>query len=342
MPPTLPKAIKRLLMEDDRVCLPGIGTFLVAQQPAMISLLEGKAAPPSARVSFNSNLVVDDGRLQRELADYGSLEHFIGPLRQQLANGKVVTLDGIGKLYQQSGTTEVSFSTAGENLSKETFGLPPVTVQPIIRKEKSPTATEATSRTTRRRQEKLVQTYGKHNSVDRRKALVYTFFAVATVTLLLLLIIPGMRRDTAPAALTTTPPSKRINVPPPAAVDASAVRPEAPPRLNQTPAATSPEKIAPARAGNSSRTQSGTPLKNTAIIVIGLYGRQRNVDKQTRRLEEAGYVPHTAPEGRNTRVGVKLEYTDDAELRRALADIRERYTEEAFVMRVNGELRRPN
>jgi hypothetical protein len=318
-------------MEDGRVCLPGIGTFLVAQQPAMISLLEGKAAPPSARVNFNSNLVVDDGRLRRELSDHGSLEQFIEPLRQQLANGKVVTLDGIGKLYQQSGTMEVSFSTAGENLSKETFGLPPVTVQPIIRKEKSPTATEAASRTTRRRQVKLVQPHGRDKRVDRRKALIYTLVAIASVTLLLLFILPGLRRDATPARLSTTPPRERLNVPPPAAVDASTVRPEAPPRLNQTPAATSPEEIAPA-----------APPTNTAIIVIGLYGRQRNVDKQIKRLEEAGYVPHTAPEGRNTRVGVELEYSDPAELRSALADIRERYTEDAFVMRVNGELRRPN
>ena len=55
----------------------------------------------------------------------------------------------------------------------------------------------------------------------------------------------------------------------------------------------------------------------------------------------AGYVPYTEREGRNTRVGVQLRYATDAELRRALFDLRERYTPDAFIAQINGARQRP-
>ncbi len=106
---------------------------------------------------------------------------------------------------------------------------------------------------------------------------------------------------------------------------------------------TAAEDVAPAPAPRlpPSAAAAIPVAKNEAVIIIGLYGRERNVRKQVGRLEAAGYVPYTSREGRNTRVGLRLRYGNEAELQRVLNEVQARYTPEAFVSRVNGAERRP-
>ena len=324
-------AIRSLLMEEGRVCLPGLGTLLLVQQPALVSLIEGKATAPSARVSFNANLVVDDGRLLREV-ERRELEQFLEQTNHSLDAGRTVFLEGIGKLYRQP-DGELRFSASGENFSKANFGLPAVPVRPIVRKEKAvePTPAAVTRPVRKLKESKAGQRYGG-----------YVWYGAAAAAVLLLVFLLFRLIGTMSSELddgnarAAAPPRERVNVSPsptprrdPETVDAGALRPDAAPRINQAPA--------PA----TDRAEPASPARNVAVIAIGLFGRQRNVDKQTGRLAEAGYTPYTDREGRNTRVGVQVEYTEDAELQRVLREIRARYTPDAFVMRVNGEERQP-
>ncbi len=318
-------------MEEGRVCLPGLGTLLVVEQPALVSLIEGKASAPAARVGFNANLVVDDGRLLREV-DRDALESFLQQTNQSLDAGRTVSLEGIGKLYRQP-DGELRFSGSGENFRMESFGLPAIPVRPIVRKEKpNPDAPKPDPVPVRKMKEsKLGRRYGG-----------YAWYAAAGLGVLAVIFLLFRLAGTLSSELSTEArdraevPRERLNVSPSRperrrepAVDAGEVSPAPPPRLNTAPLT----ETAPAAAA--------TTENNVAVIAIGLFGRQRNVDKQTRRLEEAGYTPYTDREGRNTRVGVQVEYTDEAELRRVLREVQARYTEDAYVMRVNGEERRP-
>ncbi|MBB4077935.1 hypothetical protein GGR28_000536 [Lewinella aquimaris] len=331
-------ALRSILIEEGRVCLPGIGTLLVVGQPALVSLIEGKAKPPSARVDFNANLVVDDGRLEREVPHLPDLKAFLESTRHKLEAGGTVVLEGIGRLYRLS-DGEIRFSPMAENFSKDSFGLPAVALKPILRKEKRP-ANERKRRTPRL--PRRSKTAGTELSDRTRRIIWYTTGLVGLVLAIFLLFriagLFGTLVGGSDAQVSRDIPAERLNVSPgptipavpPPTVDANQIRPQAPPKHNE-----SPTKIAPATP------PPAAPVMNEAIIAIGLYGRQRNVDKQTGRLREAGYTPYTDKEGRNTRVGVRITYREDAELNRALADIRSRYTEDAFVMRVNGEERRP-
>ena len=320
-------------MEEGRVCLPGIGTLLVVEQPAMVSLMEGKAAAPCARVAFNANLVVDDGRLRREVgADEAA--GFVRQTRESLDAGRTVLLDGIGKLYQHQ-TGEVRFSPGAGNFSKETFGLPDIDVKPIVRKDKPAAAANMPTPppVPAPNQEVVPAAPAWHQKFDGA-----AWYAAALVGLLLVLYLlfrlggaigeafsndEGVREERNITPRTEVPSEESPTI------DANTVRPGAAPRLDDVATPTADEAT------------TGTATENTAIIAIGLYARQRNVDKQVRRLTAAGYTPYTDNEGRNTRLGVQVRYRDEGELRQVLREVRARYTDDAFVMRVNGEERRP-
>ena len=78
---------------------------------------------------------------------------------------------------------------------------------------------------------------------------------------------------------------------------------------------------------------------NVAMIATGMFGSQRNVDKNISRIEAAGFESFARPEGRLTRIGVRLEYDTEEELFSALNRIRRLYSD-SFVMEINGEAQR--
>ncbi|NJB85383.1 cell division septation protein DedD [Lewinella marina] len=330
-------ALRSILMEEGRVCLPGIGTLLVVQQPALVSLIEGRASAPAARVSFNANLVVDDGRLARQVSNPDEVEQFLRQTRQSLDAGRTVLLEGVGKLFRHP-DGEIRFTPGGDNFSKESFGLPTLEVRPIVRKEKTP------EEPPRRRPKPVRQLQGSEFGRRYGSAAWYAAVLVGILTVIFLLFrLAGTISEEFGKQDPASVPRERLNVAPPTprpaapTIDANEVQPAPPPRINESPG-TDPEMdevTAPAPPA------AAAPTQNVAIIAIGLFGRQRNVDKQTRRLSEAGYTPYTDQEGRNTRVGVRVTYDEVEELNRVLREIRARYTEDAFVMRVNGEDRRP-
>lgn len=327
-------------MEEGRVCLPGIGTLLVVQQPALVSLIEGRATAPAARVSFNANLVVDDGRLVRQIGEPELVQQFLQQTRQSLDAGRTVLLEGVGRLFRHP-DGEVRFTPGGDNFSKESFGLPNLDIRPIVRQEKP------VEEPTPRRRPKPVRQI-QDSEFGRRYGNVawYAAALAGILTVLFLLFrLAGTVSDVFGSNTTTAVPRDRLNVPPrprtaPATIDANEVQPEPPPRMNEAPEAVEETNTRDESSAPVPPAEEAAPT-NVAIIAIGLFGRQRNVDKQTRRLSEAGYTPYTDQEGRNTRVGVRVTYQEEAELNRVLREIRARYTEDAFVMRVNGEDRRP-
>ena len=340
---TIESSIRTLLMEEGRVCLPGIGTLTVEAQPALVSLMEGKASPPSKYVSFNGNLTVDDGRLRQEVGDPEAVSRYLQSVRDSLALEDAFALPGVGKLYHQ-GTTEIRFTPGAINLSKSSFGLPAVPVRPVTRKEagkagstaRPRNAASAQSRSPAVRQPRLMTSWVWYllGTVGILLAIFLVFRLAGTIGLLLESNGDERREDTVAERSVLAPAAAAAAAAPPRptpAVPATDVRPAPPPQL--------PDRVEEAAA--TERVELGAPPQNEAVIAIGLYGRERNVRKQVRRLQEAGYVPYTDREGRNTRVGLRVSYDDPAELTATLRAVRDRYTEDAFIMRINGREQRP-
>lgn len=100
------KMIKELILENDRVVLPGLGCFVAEMVPAAFSDKGYTINPPYRRLSFRAkpdmgdeliDFYVDANGLDREVA-CRILGEFIRELRQIIFTKKVVVLPGLGRL----------------------------------------------------------------------------------------------------------------------------------------------------------------------------------------------------------------------------------------------------
>ena len=102
----LSKMIKELILENDRVVLPGLGCFVAEMVPAAFSDKGYTINPPYRRLSFRSkpdmgdeliDFYVEANGLDREVA-CRILGEFIRELRQIIFAKKVIVLPGLGRL----------------------------------------------------------------------------------------------------------------------------------------------------------------------------------------------------------------------------------------------------
>lgn len=382
--------IRHLLMEEEQVCLPGLGTLRLLPQLALISPLEGKAAPPSEQVTFNANLVLDDGRILHALEEREDLSHedalhqlgeFLRNMQENLDAGRSFTVDGLGRFFKHF-DGQISFTSSGDNYRKDSFGLPTIELRPIVRTEKQrrsaadPILANSTTAPAAAPAKKRLQWANRLRSnpdtPENIKGLLYNpelrkllwWVAAVIGTLLVLFIILKLGQqllsrttDVDPIARTESSrikvPSDRVNVAPgPKPVDADRVAPEEPPRLND-PVEENQPYVQPAdppvrdREGNTtiavpppadtavpSTTNPAATTYRTAYIATGMYGSQRNVEKNIDRIRAAGFDSFTRPEGRLTRIGAKVEYTSQDELDAALERLQRNYSD-AFIMDEN-------
>lgn len=102
----LSKMVKELILENDRVVLPGLGCFVAEMVPATFSDKGYTINPPYRRLSFRArpdmgdeliDFYVEANGLDREVA-CRILGEFIRELRQIIFSKKVVVLPGLGRL----------------------------------------------------------------------------------------------------------------------------------------------------------------------------------------------------------------------------------------------------
>lgn len=132
---SLESHLQTLLYDHDCVVIPAFGGFLTRYRSAHIHPVQGTVVPPSKILTFNRQLVANDGLLAQEIqrAEGGTmdeahtrLQHRVAQMEADLAERKRVELQGIGVVYtDQAGNYR--FSPAGDlNFLSESFGLSPV------------------------------------------------------------------------------------------------------------------------------------------------------------------------------------------------------------------------
>ena len=102
----LSKMVKELILDNDKVVLPGLGCFVAEMVPATFSDKGYTINPPYRRLSFRArpdtgdeliDFYVEANGLEREVA-CRILGDFIRELRQIIFTKKVVVLPGLGRL----------------------------------------------------------------------------------------------------------------------------------------------------------------------------------------------------------------------------------------------------
>lgn len=133
----LSKMVKELIMDNDQVSLPGLGTFVAETVPSAFSDKGFTINPPYRKLSFRpvrekDNLLVDlyasANGVSQEIAEK-ALTAFIDGLREVLQSRKNILFPGLGRLRA---TKENNFFfVADENLDiyPEGFGLAPLSLK---------------------------------------------------------------------------------------------------------------------------------------------------------------------------------------------------------------------
>jgi len=123
--------IKDLLYRYECVVIPGFGGFLTQRKSAYLDIKNQQFIAPSKSISFNRQLIENDGILANYIAKAEDVSYqkavdkinlFVEQLSQSLAKQKEITLDEIGTFYQREDKV-LFFVNDRENFLLDSFGL---------------------------------------------------------------------------------------------------------------------------------------------------------------------------------------------------------------------------
>ncbi len=346
--------ISELLYEHRQLHLPGLGAFLLQYKPAIVDNLQGQLLPPSLDLSFDTNLVMDDGLLlehlrQRtgwsaEVADE-AISSFVAGIVGQLSRGELVHLPNIGRLHLNH-EKKIVFKADNYNYNKDSFGLPVLQAAVVTRQANSSAAATTAGSTP-------VQSAAKVSGL-RPWYWLFGVFALLTAGIIFASLyinrLAAARQAAEQAAMEgeTAPADARINVAPsadlpavPDAQDEEAVEPSpsdastatadkqekaTEPAAVSVPAKPAPAAPAPAKPAAAART-------SVAWIAVGKFANADNAARMNQRIAEAGYEPFSNREGDLTRVGILLPFRSEAELQQQLGKIKRQLAPGAFVVK---------
>ncbi|MCB0639805.1 MAG: hypothetical protein KDC54_24445 [Lewinella sp.] len=329
--------LSALFYHHDRLALPGIGTFELSPQPALVDQVQGEMTPPTRHIVFNTGQMLDDGLLLAHISEHSDLG--IEEARQWLARAteeikttldaqEMVTLPGVGRLYRDY-EKRIKFLTDHTNFRLDTFGLLPVQAEAIGRATPvatppppSPPPSPAATVSARPGLAASISDWFQRN--------------LAWIALLSVLIIAFavyfifIRPRTIPTPDPTVDlPTERLNTPP-TREDADATTSDDPEDLEDA------TEDAATDEGPDTEAPTLAPDEHTALIAVGLFSETNNAERLVEKLARAGFNPVTRAEGRYTRVGIAIRYTEDATLRSELRTIQRDWEDSAFIMEIDG------
>lgn len=140
----LENQLYQLLYSHNCVILPGFGGFIGHHKSAEILPTQGFIRQPHKSISFNKNLVTNDGVVYNFIAHklditYNKAEdicrEFTSILITKLQNGESIVFHNIGKLFLDFEKNIQFFPNHDENFERDSFGLKKISIQPIAYKQ---------------------------------------------------------------------------------------------------------------------------------------------------------------------------------------------------------------
>jgi nucleoid DNA-binding protein len=341
--------IAELLYEHDSVNIPGLGGFLTRYKPAEIDQVQGKLHPPAKSLEFNENLRVNDGVLVNYIKEKHNLSlqqaeeavhKYVQGVKNAIGQREIVVFPRVGRLYKDY-EQKLQFLPDNTNFNTDAFGLP--TVQYYPAGQGATAASETTAAV--RKQEPSQETSPTLliASWFQKYLLVIASITVILVALGLFLFFKDWEPSGVPENSESNVPTSRLNTKPgmeePAAGESREEGTNAPDEGEDIASLDDPEDIEDMRSENidpgAPDTEASTPVpgRKFAVVAIGLFGRQENINKLTQEIYKAGYEPYLEEVGRLTRVGIQFPYEENAEVERELENIRDRFDPKAFVLK---------
>lgn len=142
----LAKMIKELIVENDQVGLPGVGTFVAEMIPATFSDKGFTINPPYRRLSFYPSrledcLLIDfyaeSNQISRE-ASSAYITQYLVELKAILLERKTIVLPGLGRLRATRENTLFFVPDEDLDIFPEGVGLSPVSLKSHVTEEQEP------------------------------------------------------------------------------------------------------------------------------------------------------------------------------------------------------------
>jgi len=153
---TLSKPISDLLYRYQCVTIPGFGAFITNYQSAKHNSTDHSFSPPSKQLTFNSQLVTNDGLLASYIAECNgiSFENAMDRIEEQiklwwkeLDKNEGVVLENVGALNLNAEGNLIFTPTSTVNYLTASFGLSSFT-SPLVNREVYKQETEALEKST--------------------------------------------------------------------------------------------------------------------------------------------------------------------------------------------------
>lgn len=349
------KAIKELLFEHPAVIIPGLGGFTSAASTATVDYVQGVVTPPTKKLEFNANLVINDGMLVGHIQQSDmvtaeqakeAIDLFVSETKAALERREIVDLPAVGRLYKDY-ERKIRFMAEGSNFESNSFGLPNVQFQPIIR-ERPATASPAAASTAQpntvanqpgvppsANQAPPVTTAPPSGAqkTDWMAKLWPALIVLAAILLAFCIFFFFSGDDQGPTAGDDMN-QERLNVKP-KADDATLEAPTG--QANGNPSASEgnlnqPSEDNPASAPTTSAPEAQTPAPPTtasgmqsSFIVVHTLGNRANLNKFERKLTGDGYTPYKKKLGDMYRIGILFDYRDQGELDAKVKELADKY-----------------
>jgi nucleoid DNA-binding protein len=279
--------IRELLFGHDCVIVPGFGGFIGNYTPARIDRNSGTFYPPVKRISFNRNLIYNDGLLVGKISgssgiNYGDarnlVEEFAGDILRKLEKGEKVVFQYIGS-FENNQEGNIQFEPDGNaNYHLDSYGLEsfqwlPVEGYDLRKRITSPNAKDPV----------------KQASIRR-----ILWGAAIVIPVLSLLIIVPLKTNLFKAKIETT----TLN---PLVAAELEYNKKVVDEDNTNGSVKPEEKVAPVISEPVSK-EAVTPVKTETdvyCLITGSFKSEENADSQVNMLKAEGFSPEivVAPNG---------------------------------------------
>ncbi len=141
MNPSISDDIKEVIFQNGSVVIPGLGAFTSSYKSATVDMIQGQMSPPSLEISYDPNLIINDG----VLLDFIKKKYQITTQEAQsridaftefavntFKNHEILVITDVGRLYKDY-TDKIRYLPENTNFNQDTFGLPAVQFYPVSR-----------------------------------------------------------------------------------------------------------------------------------------------------------------------------------------------------------------
>ncbi len=319
------KHIGELLYDHDTVIIPALGAIAGTYESASIDHVQGLLHPPSKVLSFNKNLVLDDGVLtnylqaeaELSLAEAQAAIHsFVEETKRSLAKREIVVFPKVGRLYKDY-ENKLQFLQDSTNFNTAVYGLPTIQFYPILR------SSEALAE----KQQRAAQV---HDTVRRPRAAKqlkrYALPALLVVAVLAVLISVYSIQKGSDGTPFTPSLKVKVNTSP---LDSEVETFEETQTTIDLPISEDGEYA----SDIDTESITTAPNQKEAVIIVGAFRKKEGIKKSIKEIYALGYAPYQDKKSNLTRIGVQLAYDDPKELATALATIRRKITNRAWILK---------